>query len=55
MSRYIPFPPYTDRMPIDISSAFGDEKPAGKHGFLQVDGEDFRFEDGREVEGVRKP
>ena len=46
MSRYIPFPAYIDRMPVDISSAFGDEKPAGKHGFLRADGENFRFEDG---------
>ena len=46
MSRYIPFPAYVDHMPIDISSAFGDEEPAGKHGFLKADGENFRFEDG---------
>ncbi len=46
MPRYIPFPNFTDRMPIDISFVFEDEKPAGKHGFLKADGEDFRFEDG---------
>ena len=46
MSRYIPMPAYPDRMPIDISFAFGDEKPAGKHGFCKVDGEVMRFEDG---------
>ncbi len=46
MSRYIPMPAYYDRMPVDISFVFEDEKPAGKHGFLTVDGEDFRFEDG---------
>lgn len=46
MSRYIPFPAYIDRMPVDISDAFGEEKPAGKHGFLKTDGEIFRFEDG---------
>lgn len=46
MSRYIPMPAYTDRMPVDISFVFEDEKPAGKHGFLKIDGEDFRFEDG---------
>ena len=28
MPRYIPMPAYPDRMPIDISFAFGDEKPA---------------------------
>jgi len=33
-------------MPVDISFVFEDEKPAGKHGFLKADGEDFRFEDG---------
>jgi len=46
MSRYIPMPAYYDDMPVDISFVFENEKPAGKHGFLRVDGEDFRFEDG---------
>lgn len=46
MSRYIPQPAYTDRMPIDISFVFAEEKPAGKHGFLKADKEDLRFEDG---------
>ena len=46
MSKYIPTPAYYDRMPVDISFVFEDEKPAGKHGFLQVDGDRFRFEDG---------
>ncbi len=46
MSCYIPQPAYIDRMPVDISFVFEDEKPAGKHGFLKVDGEAFRFEDG---------
>lgn len=46
MARYIPMPAYPDRMPIDISFAFGDEKPAGKHGFCHADGDDLRFEDG---------
>ena len=46
MSRYIPQPAYIDRMPVDISFVFEDEKPAGKHGFLKVDGKDFKFEDG---------
>ncbi len=46
MSRYIPHPAYPDMMPVDISFVFEDEKPAGKHGFLKADGDDFRFEDG---------
>ena len=46
MSRYIPMPAYYDKMPVDISFVFEDEKPAGKHGFLKVVGEEFRFEDG---------
>ena len=46
MSKYIKTPSYVDSMPVDISCAFGDERPAGKHGFLKVDGEVFRFEDG---------
>ena len=46
MSRYIPMPAYPDHMPVDISFVFESEKPAGKHGFLRVDGEEFRFEDG---------
>lgn len=46
MSRYMPVYQYPDMMPVDISFVFEDEKPAGKHGFCQVDGENFRFEDG---------
>ena len=46
MSHYIPVYQYPDMMPVDISFVFEDEKPAGKHGFCQVDGENFRFEDG---------
>ena len=46
MARYIPVRFYPDRMPIDISYVFADEKPAGKHGFCQVDGDKFKFEDG---------
>ena len=46
MSRYIEMPAYHDTMPVDISFVFADEKPAGKHGFLKADGENFRFEDG---------
>ncbi|MBO4885352.1 MAG: cellulase family glycosylhydrolase [Clostridia bacterium] len=46
MSRYIPFPAYYDDMPIDISFVFRAEKPAGKHGFMKVNGSQFVFEDG---------
>ena len=46
MSNYMPVYQYPDMMPVDISFVFADEKPAGKHGFCQVDGENFRFEDG---------
>ncbi|MCE5345345.1 MAG: hypothetical protein LLG13_03505 [Bacteroidales bacterium] len=41
--------PYTlpwDDMPIDLSFIYAKEKPAGKHGFLKVDGDKFVFEDG---------
>ena len=43
---FIPYPFYWDDVPIDISFIFENEKPAGKHGFLKVNGEDFVFEDG---------
>ena len=46
MARYIPVRFYPDRMPVDISYVFENEKPAGKHGFCQVDGDTFKFEDG---------
>ncbi len=46
MTRTIPYPAYVDQMPVDISFVFEGEKPAGKHGFLKIDGEQFRFEDG---------
>jgi len=46
MSHYFPMPAFPDKMPVDISFVFEDEKPAGKHGFLKVDGENLRFEDG---------
>ncbi len=49
MSRYIPMPAYPDRMPVDISFVFEEEKPAGKHGFVRADGDTLRFEDGTPV------
>ncbi len=47
--KKIPFNLHWDRMPIDISPVFADEKPAGKHGFLKTSGENFVFEDGTKV------
>lgn len=48
MSNYIPSYQHYDRMPVDISFVFENERPAGKHGFVTIaEGEDsFRFEDG---------
>ena len=46
MKKYIPFPASPYYAPIDISYLFADEKPAGKHGFLTVKGDNFVFEDG---------
>ena len=45
MSRSLPVRFYPDRMPVDISFVFEHEKPAGKHGFCQVDGDKLKFED----------
>ena len=46
MTQYFPYPFFPDDVPIDISFIFEDEKPAGKHGFMKVDGRKFVFEDG---------
>lgn len=46
MSKYIRTPAYPDAMPVDISFVFEGERPAGKHGFMKADGDQFRFEDG---------
>ncbi len=48
MSNYIPSYQHHDRMPVDISFVFKNERPAGKHGFVTVpEGKDsFYFEDG---------
>lgn len=40
---------WDDHVPIDISFVFEQEKPAGKHGFLTVQGDHFAFEDGEEA------
>lgn len=49
MSKYIPFPAFPDDAPLDLRFAYGREAPAGKHGFLKVDGTRFVFEDGTEA------
>ncbi len=49
MSKFIPYPMFHDDMPVDISFVFEKERPAGKHGFLKVEGRDFVFEDGTKV------
>ncbi len=38
-----------DDMPIDLSILYEKDKPAGKHGFLKVQGDRFVFEDGTEA------
>jgi hypothetical protein len=45
-TSYIPYPMYWDDVPIDLSFIYEKERPAGKHGFLKVQGERFVFEDG---------
>jgi hypothetical protein len=47
--NFIPYPFYWDDVPVDLSFIYEDEKPAGKHGFLKVDGDRFIFEDGTEA------
>ena len=37
-----------DNVPLDLSFVFERERPAGKHGFLKVQGDRFVFEDGTE-------
>ncbi len=39
---------WDDRVPLDISFVFEHEKPAGKHGFLTVQGDRLVFQDGTE-------
>ena len=46
MKNYFEYPFFHDDVPIDISFIFEDEKPAGKHGFLKIEGRRFVFEDG---------
>ena len=46
MSEYISNPMYALDVPIDLRAVFQEEKPAGRHGFLQVAGDHFAFADG---------
>lgn len=45
-SAWRPFKLSWDDSPIDISFVFESERPAGKHGFLKVEGSKFVFRDG---------
>jgi hypothetical protein len=47
-SNWVPFTLAWNDAPIDISFVFEREAPAGKHGFLTVDGNRLVFEDGTE-------
>jgi hypothetical protein len=48
-THWVPFNlAWDDNVPIDISFVFEKEKPAGKHGFLTVQGDRMVFEDGHE-------
>ena len=48
-SRWVPYVLPWDDAPLDLSFLYEDEKPAGKHGFLKVQGTKFVFEDGTEA------
>jgi len=39
---------WDDRVPVDISFVFENEKPAGKHGFLKAQGDRLVYDDGTE-------
>ncbi len=44
--NWMAYPYPWDDAPLDLSFLYRDEKPAGKHGFLKVEGDRFVFEDG---------
>jgi hypothetical protein len=48
-TKYVQYNLPCDDMPIDISHIFENEKPAGKHGFMTVQGNKFVFENGTEM------
>jgi hypothetical protein len=43
---YRPFGLVWDDAPVDLSFVYAEERPAGRHGFLRVAGDQFEFEDG---------
>jgi len=47
--KYVQYNLPWDDMPIDISQIFENEKSAGKHGFMTVQGNKLIFEDGTEM------
>lgn len=48
-TQWVPFVlAWDDHLPVDLSFVYEQEKPAGKHGFLTVQGDHFVFEDGTE-------
>lgn len=47
--KWIPYTLPWDDMPLDLSFIYENDKPAGKRGFLKVEGEKFVFEDGTEA------
>ncbi len=50
MDNWRPFTiSWDDNVPIDIAFVFEKEKPAGKHGFVTVDGDRLVYEDGTEA------
>ena len=48
-SKWIPYTLPWDDMPLDLSFVYKNDMPAGKRGFLKVEGDKFVFEDGTEA------
>ncbi len=49
MTTWKPFSLTWDDAPIDLSFVYERERPAGRHGFLTVQGDQMVFEDGAEA------